>query len=99
MTVPEDPNYLSAGWHAAGVDNRSGAYTTVAVTDMFVECSLQVRNFEARGIAMSDCCREHATSVVEMENGNQMFRCEEHKGIRRLQKGPVRLTIQKRVHN
>lgn len=98
MGVPEDPNYLSAGWHGE-LDDRGGTFTTVAVTDMFVECSLQVRNFEARGIAMSDCCRAPATSVVEMENGNQMFRCEEHKGIRRLQKGPVRLTIQKRVHN
>lgn len=59
------------------------------VRDLNVQCSLQVRNFESLGFAMSDCCRKPATSAVEFEDGRKMWRCPEHEGIRTITKGRV----------
>lgn len=61
----------------------------VQIRDMYVECSLQVRNHHKQGVAMSDCCRQLATTAVVMEDGKQMWRCGKHRGIRRLEVGPV----------
>lgn len=57
----------------------------VAVADMYVQCSLQTHNFYEPGFAMSDCCRRPATSaVVFSDDGRKMWRCDEHKGVRRI---------------
>jgi hypothetical protein len=52
------------------------------VADLFVQCSLQVRNLDTGYVAMSDCCRAPANSAVVMDNGRQMWRCDTHRGIR-----------------
>lgn len=64
-----------------------------AVKDMYVQCSLVVRNHGAIGFAASDTCKVHATSAVEMANGDRMYRCEKHRGIRRLETGPAWETV------
>lgn len=64
-----------------------------SVHEMYVHCSLQVRNFDAVGVALSDCCQEHATSVVDMGDGRLMYRCERHRGVRRMERGTSRSTV------
>lgn len=62
----------------------------VEVKNLNVECSYPMRS---PAIAMSDCCRTHATSVVKTDNG-LMYRCEEHIGlIRGLQRGRIYYVI------
>lgn len=61
-----------------------------AVVELFVGCSLPQR---PDAIAASDNCNAPATTVVEMANGNLMYRCEAHRGIRRIEVGPVRETV------
>lgn len=58
-----------------------------AITDMYVNCSLQVRNFDGPAVCMSDCCGRHATAAVVMEDGKKMWRCSEHSSIRRTRYG------------
>ena len=58
------------------------------VSELNVQCALRVRNFNSPGIAMSDCCGRPANAAVRMEDGKQMWRCEEHRNIRRLEMGP-----------
>lgn len=53
----------------------------VAISAMYVQCALQVRNFSHPGIAMSDCCRNSATSGVVKENGVTEWRCRQHEGL------------------
>lgn len=59
------------------------------VSELHVQCSLQVRNFEKQGVAMSDCCRKPANTAVSMADGKKMWRCQEHYGVRRLETGPA----------
>ncbi len=54
---------------------------------MYVQCSLQVKNFDRGGMAMSDCCRGTAHSAVELANGNRMYRCTAHEGLRDIRTG------------
>lgn len=66
------------------------------VSSMFVECSLQIVNFDRGGVAMSDCCRGHAVSAVEMSNGMRMWRCRDHEGVRNArtgETGPVHVEV------
>lgn len=54
----------------------------VLITDLHVECSLQTHNFDARGVAMSDCCRRLAKSGVVIPRTNRtMWRCRDHEGM------------------
>lgn len=52
------------------------------VSDLHVKCSLQVRNIGKQGHAASDNCNDHATSAVEMPNGDREWRCSRHQGQR-----------------
>lgn len=73
---------------------------TVAVRDLHVQCSLRVRNFDAPGVAMSDCCGRSAGSAVEYPDGRKMWRCGEHEGlidVRTGARGPVLSAIVRRV--
>lgn len=63
------------------------------VKDLYVQCSLQVRNFNEPGFCMSDCCGKHATSVVVMGDNSRMFRCGEHEAVRRIETGPVEVNV------
>jgi hypothetical protein len=67
------------------------------VIDLHVHCSLQVRNFDAVGVAMSDCCGLPANSAVVMKDGKQMWRCNPHKGIRRMETGQVKYAVRIKV--
>lgn len=69
----------------------------VAVVDLYVECSLRVRNFESHGLCMSDCCGKTATTAVQTRDGHSLYRCPEHKGIITLQKGPIVETVPVKV--
>lgn len=55
-----------------------GELIEVRVADMFAECSFQMRK---DAIAMSDCCRNIASSAVEMPNGARHYRCTKHRGL------------------
>jgi len=69
---------------------------TVFIRDLFVECALQVINFNSPGVAMSDCCRGFALSGVVMPNGVTMWRCKNHEGMvdfRTGERGKVEYTI------
>ena len=59
------------------------------ISGLGYRCSLRVRNFNEPGHAMSDCCGTLATSAVVMENGNKMWRCPIHRGVRYMETGPV----------
>ena len=62
----------------------------VAVKDMFVQCSLPIKNFRSPGLAMSDCCEAPALFAVKFSNGAYMFRCDEHKNVVSIDpRGPV----------
>lgn len=68
------------------------------VSEMGVRCSLVTADgAEARqrsgGAAASDTCLGHATTAVEMPNGNRMYRCDEHRGMRSVEYGPVWETV------
>ena len=52
----------------------------VAVVDLFVQCSYQVRNFREPSLCASDCCRAPADTVVRVPNGALMYRCPGHRG-------------------
>lgn len=52
------------------------------IPDMNVQCSLQMRNFDAPALAMSDCCGQHANSGVKLKDGKIMWRCNKHAGLR-----------------
>lgn len=67
---------------------------TKYVKDLYVNCSLQVRNFDKQGVTMSDCCGRHATSAVLMEDDAKMWRCREHAGIRVLRTGQILLAVE-----
>jgi hypothetical protein len=56
----------------------------ISVSDKYVQCSLQTRNFERPGVAMSDCCTAPATTGVLFEDGKIMWRCKQHRGVRSL---------------
>lgn len=68
-----------------------------AVSDMHVKCSLDVRSAALRkrqpGFALSDACRQPATSAVETPHGSKLYRCDDHRGIVELSMGPVWETI------
>ncbi len=49
----------------------------VRVTDMYKECMFPMK---PNAIAVSDCCRRHATSVVKYPNGSSYWRCTAHYG-------------------
>lgn len=49
----------------------------VAVKDLYVQCSYPLRE---PAVAMSDCCRQSATSAVE-HGVNFYYRCNEHYGL------------------
>jgi hypothetical protein len=55
--------------------------TYVPVADLYVQCSLQVRNFHERGVAMSDCCQVSAMFAVEDPKGMFRYRCPDHRCI------------------
>lgn len=64
----------------------------VSIADMYVQCSLQLRNFDRPGVAMSDCCSRPANTGVLLSDGKIMWRCIVHEGerdIRSLELGPV----------
>lgn len=73
------------------------SYKMVQIKDLYVKCALQVRNHGEPGIAMSDCCGGMATSAVVMDNGHRMWRCEAHKGIRRIETGEVITEVLQKV--
>lgn len=58
------------------------------IADMNVRCSLQVRNFNERGVAMSDCCGGYAPYAVCMDDGSKMYRCWDHRFIQNFNFGP-----------
>lgn len=62
-----------------------------AIVDLFVGCSLRLRNLDQPGFAASDACGRGADTGVVMENGGVMWRCMEHRGMRTIQGdiGPV----------
>lgn len=52
------------------------------IRDLYVRCSLQVRNHGAPGAAASDNCGRPATSgVVDPETKNVSYRCVTHEGF------------------
>lgn len=66
----------------------------VKIHTKFVQCSLQVRNFDTPGFAMSDCCgRLASTGVVVLNKGTVGYgiywRCPEHKGVRDIRTGEL----------
>lgn len=81
------------GW----VDSReTGGYTSVAVRELDVKCSLRMRNHDSWGWAASDNCNRPATSAVEMPDGSRMWRCTKHEGVRSMQTGPIWETVRVR---
>jgi hypothetical protein len=54
------------------------------VADLNVECSL-VANYSR--------CARPADSAVEMSNGNKMWRCVFHRGMRTVETGPVHYDV------
>lgn len=82
------------GWIDAGpatAENPPAPWKRVR--DLYVGCSLKVRNLDEPGFALSDCCQRHAISVVVMEGGERMYRCDVHEGIRRIVRGPVETNV------
>lgn len=75
----------------------------VLISDMSVECSLQLINFNRGGIAMSDCCRRHATSgVVSNDGRSTWWRCRTHEGMldfRTGDKGEIVFVIDRKVND
>lgn len=72
----------------------------VLIKDLFVICSLQMQNFDRRGVAMSDCCRRNAETGVAKGDGTVMWRCRTHEGMldfRTGEKAPVVYTVLKFV--
>jgi hypothetical protein len=72
----------------------------VLISDLWVECALQTHNFDRRGVAMSDCCRQRARSGVVMPSGITMWRCIVHEGMvdfRTGEKGEVVFAVKRRV--
>lgn len=67
------------------------------ISVLFVNCSLRLRNFGQPGAAASDNCNHLADSGVELDNGNIMWRCARHRGIRSIHPaadlGPVHTHI------
>lgn len=59
------------------------------IADLFVNCSLQLRNFDRPGLAASDTCQQPADTAVELPSGNIMWRCPRHRGMRTLTIGDV----------
>lgn len=59
------------------------------VIDMYVTCSLKMMNFNSAVTCASDCCGNFANSAVEMRNGQLMWRCRGHQGIRDFQTGEL----------
>jgi hypothetical protein len=57
------------------------------IAELYVNCSLQLINFDRPGLAASDTCQQPATSAVELPNGNIMWRCPRHEGMRTLTPG------------
>lgn len=64
----------------------------VAVKDLYVQCSYPLRE---PAVAMSDCCRQSATSAVEDPYGvNFYYRCNKHEGLfRDNQRGRVVFSV------
>lgn len=64
---------------------------------LYVGCSLDMRDWQQRkrgGFAMSDACCKHATTAVETDSGDKLYRCDEHRGIVSIITGPVWETVQ-----
>lgn len=54
-------------------------FVIVAVTDLYVQCSFPMRD---NAVAMSDCCRQPATTAVTSPEVEGLFwRCNEHSGM------------------
>lgn len=93
-----DDGLYAEGWFFTGSprygfmhvsDQRLPMYSEVgsSVFKMYVNCSLQMRNFERGGVAASDCCGYHAISAVyQPSNGNWYYRCLRHEGLLDLKK-------------
>ena len=64
------------------------------VVDLHVRCSLKVRNFDAPGLTGSDTCGAQARYAVEMENGSKMWRCAEHKNLRKIEVGKTTVYVE-----
>lgn len=63
----------------------------VRVADMSSECSYPLK---PNAIAMSDCCRNNATTAVEFGDGTLLWRCEIHRGLTKGQEtGAVHETV------
>lgn len=65
------------------------------IADLYVQCSLKVSHFDSHVTAMSDCCREFATSGVQTDTGT-FWRCNAHEGVLDFRTGataPVVLTV------
>lgn len=59
----------------------------VRVADRYVQCMYPLVK---RAQAASDCCRQHATTTVELPNGVHSYRCRQHRGlIKGNVRGPV----------
>lgn len=74
----------------------------VLIKDLYVECALQVDNFNRGSVAMSDCCRRSATSGVLMPSGITTWRCRVHEGMvdfRTGEKGEVVFVVNRRVRD
>jgi hypothetical protein len=56
----------------------------IMVKDLFLKCSLQMRNFYKEGKAASDCCQAPATTAVRMASGVMSYRCNFHRGMRQI---------------
>lgn len=56
-------------------DNR---LKEVAVRDGYKQCAFPMR---PNAKAMSDCCQQHALTVVEHPDGSFTWRCYEHEGM------------------
>lgn len=76
------------------------AVEEVLISDLYVQCSLRIHNFEKHGIAMSDCCRQTARSgVVDPITNITLWRCIAHEGMldfRTGDKGEIVYVIKRR---
>jgi hypothetical protein len=70
-------------------ENQVTLIRQVPVADLFVECSLRVRNFDSVGLCMSDCCGKPANSAVRTSDNHYLYRCVQHQGIVQMQRGPI----------
>jgi hypothetical protein len=52
----------------------------IAISDMYVQCSLKIKHLDSHVTAASDNCNNHATSAALLDDGLMMYRCEKHRG-------------------